>query len=791
MEKTFVSKGSCRGAGKVYQLLKGPSRGEYSLESESLGGEKLPCRLVSLSSDEYVAVFADFAIRQAARIRDSIGNVVCSFTVHPVAKMLESKKNGVLHRELCQRIRNIDAFGPNSVAPLSLIGFTPHPDGVIVRGMLSPDIVEDCVFVAAYDCKGRQLGVTSPVTGQSSSSGANAPHFSVALPPVEGFLALSTLDSCGNQLGVFACYKKDAVEQNYKSLTRSFSNASNEPRYDVWLSRNLLNGRQAEKQRMEKFEEGPLFSVIVPLFKTPTVFFREMADSVLSQTYSNWELILVNSTPEIVELKELVSEYLSLDSRVKLVELKSNLGITENTAEGIKVAQGDYCCFFDHDDVLEQDILFEYAKAIVNNPSIDLLYCDEDKLCPDGTLAGPTFKPDFSLDMARDNNYVCHLLTVKASALKEIEPSGKELDGAQDHAMVLKIAELGGTIHHVPKLLYHWRISETSTAANADSKPYATTAGILAVQQHLDRCGIAAHVGCAHGRAFRYAPNYEVADDTFCSVIVAANEAGGALSHCIAGLSGSDFGNAEFVFVCPALLSDEVADLASRHLDKVTVCPREDKFNKFVWRNAGARSASGNVLVFLDNGASAVEPTWLNNLAGFAQRADVGVVGTMTCDANGIVQQAGLSHVNDNIIRLSHGLHRDDPGYIFYPMTVRDVEAVDGACQAMSRSAFNSIGGYDESYLQSYADVDLCFKAAAAGLKVIYTPEAAIMVGVSETGLGDIACGSPDKFKDKARLLANWAEAFTKSDKWFSPHFSKEPRFAERYKFDPLGEALL
>ncbi len=788
MAKKFVSKGSCRGAGKVYQLLEGPSKGGYTLEAKSSSGEKLPCRLVPLGAGEYVAVFADFAIKQSAILRDSQGGAVYTFAVHPVAKMLESKKNGLLQRELCQRIRNIDAFGPNSVSPLSLNGFTPHPDGVIVRGILSSELVMSSVSVVAYDRKGRVLGSIDPKSDRSCLSTLNNVSFSMLLPVVKGFLVLAVTDSHGHHLGVFACYKKDMIKWTYEGLERSFSNASNEPRYDVWLSQNLLNGRQAEKQRGESFEDGPCFSVIVPLYKTPLNFFREMADSVLAQTYGNWELILVNSTPEILELKELVSEYLELDSRIKLVELESNRGITENTAEGIKVAQGDFCCFFDHDDVLEQDILFEYAKAIGADPSIDLLYCDEDKLHPDGTLANPTFKPDFSLDMARDNNYICHLLTVRTSAMQKIEPSGKELDGAQDHAMVLKIAELGGTIHHVPKLLYHWRISETSTAANADSKPYATTAGILAVQQHLDRCGLVAHVECAHDRAFRYAPNYEVAADTACSVIVATEGENEALSRCIEGLACTELDGIECVLVCPAERADRVKELVCRRLDKVRICSREGEFNKFAWRNAGAQVASGNVLVFLDDDAGAFEPTWLRNLAGFAQREDVGVVGTMTCDIDGIIRQAGLSHVGSDVIRLSHGLHRDDPGYIYYPMTVRDVEAVDGACQAVSRSAFERIGGYDEAYAETCADLDLCYKVAKAGLKVIYTPEAAVAVGDRDPACGGIANGSVAQVKDKARLLSSWAEVFAKDDKWFSPHFSKDPRLAERYKFESLEE---
>ena len=192
-----------------------------------------------------------------------------------------------------------------------------------------------------------------------------------------------------------------------------------------------------------------------------------------------------------------------------MVELEENLGISENTNAGIAVATGDFVCFFDHDDVLEPSILFEYALAVNERPDTDLIYCDEDKLLPDGTLSQPFFKPDFSIDLLRNNNYVCHMLTVRRSLLQEIEPNTREYDGAQDHNLTLRASERARHVAHVARVLYHWRISPTSTAGNAGTKSYASEAGLRAVREHLERVGLPAEVSLAD-RPFTYRVIYDV-----------------------------------------------------------------------------------------------------------------------------------------------------------------------------------------------------------------------------------------------------------------------------------------
>ena len=594
----FNNKLNCRGDGKLYLLYEAASVFPDAVESQSPNGQILPARIIPFSETEFVVILADFDVDQSVSFF-SDGNTVYQRCINPGKISLESKLNGLLRAEHCGQFRNIDRSGIHALASIQIENFIPCDDGLIVRGVLSGT---DCLKgdrIIAFNEEARVVGESLLLNNFFFDSNPGFVNFSLRIPEVGNSLCICMHRASGH-LDTFINLKKDMLKELCDEADREHVCAFDQPRYLSWFSGRRLTGSDAIAQSKIEFTYQPLFSIIVPLFKTPLNFFRDMADSVIAQTYSNWELILVNSTPDYDGLSDLVSEYVDADSRIKVTVLEGNLGITENTNVGIKMAKGEYLCFFDHDDVLEPNILFEYACALNQNADINLLYCDEDKLLPDGSLAHPTFKPDFSLDMARDNNYICHLLTVKRACLDRIDLSNSELDGAQDHAMVLKIAELGGTIHHVPKILYHWRISENSTAGNSDSKPYATLAGIKAVQEHLDRCGIKATVVNSHNRAFRYSPIYDVPSSESCSLIVTTRGNSSVLSTLVSSINDTDFDDLEVVFVCSRDTEAAVQQSSSGLRCRYIVHALDDPFNMSGWRNAGALAAHGEQFAFLN-----------------------------------------------------------------------------------------------------------------------------------------------------------------------------------------------
>ena len=754
-------------------------------------GHELPSRLVKMDSDEFVVILSDFAVNQELVFLDGDSQIIERKMVSPKVMAIESKANGLLHKELCARIRNIDRSGLKCLSSITPQRLIPCEGGFIVRGVVTTTELLSIEKIVAYNEVGKFVGESSNICADVLSCESGVLSFSVTIHEPVGGLCLAAVDECNRQTGAFINFKKDFFYGLCEDNTALYCNAYDDGRYQSWLSSHRLTSIEASAQRKRKFANHVLFSVVVPLYKTPLNFFVDMVESVVSQTYSNWELVLVNSTPEEQELHDKVLEYAARDSRIRFIDLEGNLGITENTNKGIAISEGDYLCFFDHDDVLEPDILFEYAMAIENNPEISLLYCDEDKLLQDGTLANPTFKPDFSLDMVRDNNYICHLLTVKRALLDMVERSDKTLDGAQDHAMVLKISELGGEIHHVSKILYHWRISETSTAGNSDAKPYVAQAGIRAVQQHLERIGLDAGVTSSHGRAFRYSLHYTVGDQTTCSLIVATKGDDALVKAFIDAVNDADFKNIEIIFVCSAEKIDAVNAVASGSRHSFHCVAMDAEFNIAAWRNAGAQMAAGDVLVFVHDDIRPVERSWINVLAGFALREDVGAVGTMTCDNDGVIQQAGYSFVGDEIISLSKGIHCTSPGYLFFPLTVRDVAAVSGVCMAVSARNFKRLGGFDESFKLDYSDVDFCFKADNENLKVIYTPEAQLFHSANIESNLVFKRRSHRHFEDKAVLIGKWSAKFSKGDKWFSPYFSSNPQDAELYKLGGLDQMFV
>ncbi len=787
----FSNKGNCRGDGKYYMLFACGAVAPARVACYAPGGRELPSRLVSMDAGEFVVILADFTVNQELIFFDSDSGVIERRAISPKAMAIESKANGLLHKELCARIRNIDRSGLKCLSSITPQRLIPCEGGFIVRGVVATTELLTVDKVVVYNEAGKVVGESRSLTAGAVASEAGVLSFSVTVNDVVESMCLAAVDDNGEQTGAFVNFKKDLFHGLCEASVALYCNAYDDARYQTWLSSHRLTSLEAAAQRKREFVDASLFSVVVPLYKTPLNFFIDMVESVVAQTYSNWELILVNSTPEEAALHDKVLEYAARDSRIRFIDLEGNLGITENTNKGIAISKGDYLCFFDHDDVLEPDILFEYAMAIESNPDINLLYCDEDKLLPDGTLANPTFKPDFSLDMVRDNNYICHLLTVKRSLLDKVERSDKALDGAQDHAMVLKISELGGEVHHVPKILYHWRISETSTAGNSDSKPYATLAGIKAVQQHLERVGLDAEVTSSHGRAFRYSPHYAVGDQTTCSLIVATKGDDALVKAFIDAVNDTDFKNIEIIFVCAAEKVDAVSAAASESRHSFRCVAMDTEFSMAAWRNAGAQMAAGDILVFVHDDIRPAEHSWINVLAGFALREDVGAVGTMTCDDDGVIQQAGYSFVGDEIICLSKGIHCSSPGYLFFPLTVRDVAAVSGVCIAVSARNFKKLGGFDESFKLDYSDVDFCFKADSENLKVIYTPEAQLFHSANiESGLA-FKRRSHKHFEDKAVLLGKWSDKFSKGDKWFSPYFSSSPQDAELYKLGGLDQMFV
>lgn len=230
--------------------------------------------------------------------------------------------------------------------------------------------------------------------------------------------------------------------------------------------------------------DGPLVSVLTPVFRTPEPVLRECLDSVLLQTYARWELCLVDDGSLQPSLTALLESYARKDSRIRVETRTQNEGIARATNRALSMAKGELVAFLDHDDVLDPHALAYAVTEFRDQPQTDFLYSDEDKLDAAGNRSLPFYKPDWSYELLRSCNYACHFLVARRGLVDGLRDG---FDGAQDYDLILRMSERARRVGHVPHLLYHWRSGPQSTALDVANKPMATSAGVRALQEHLQR----------------------------------------------------------------------------------------------------------------------------------------------------------------------------------------------------------------------------------------------------------------------------------------------------------------
>lgn len=522
---------------------------------------------------------------------------------------------------------------------------------------------------------------------------------------------------------------------------------------------------------------GPLFSIVVPLYKTPIPLFKDMVASVQSQLYRNWELILVNASPDDAELSTAVNSL--NDDRIHVIALDENRGIAANTNAGIEAATGDYIVFFDHDDTLDPFALYKYAKAIDEDSSIDALYCDEDFLNEDGEYTDPHFKSDLNIDLLRCHNYITHLLAVRASYGKDLMLRS-EFDGAQDYDFLLRLVERTQNICHIPDVLYHWRICDTSTTKSANNKSYADDAGRRALQEHLNRCGLDATAELSD-IPFVYHVRYSVLGNPLVSIIIPNKDNIDVLSRCIDSVEKkSAYRNFEIVIVennsVDMSTFDYYRNVQNRYKN-VKVITWTGPFNYSAINNYAVPSTSGDYLLFLNNDVEVIEPHWLEAMIGLCQREDVGIVGAKLLYPDDTIQHAGVMMVKcQNLsdaagpVHVFGNLDRDDPGYKFRAQLVQDLSAVTAACMMTKRSIFVELNGFDETFEVAYNDVDYCLRLRETGKLVVYTPDALLYHYESVSRGADTLPQNAERFmREQGKLRTRWSSYYANGDPYHGP----------------------
>ena len=546
--------------------------------------------------------------------------------------------------------------------------------------------------------------------------------------------------------------------------------------YQKWIEENEPNEEELEEQRKTKFEFEPKISLLVPLYKTPRKFFEELVECLKQQTYSNWELCLGDGTPEE---NEGIKDIIESDERIKYKALNENKGIAGNTNECIKLATGDFIALFDHDDLLPTFSLYEVVKAINENPEVEFLYSDEDKITTmDQPRFDPYFKPDFAPDTLRANNYICHFSVFKKELLEKLGGERSEFDGAQDYDLILRMSEETSNIVHIPKILYHWRVHENSTAkAGETAKPYAYEAGIKVLQAHLKRVGLKGTV--EHGETLgAYRIKYEVEGNPKVSIVIPNKDYISTLKVCLKSIIKlTTYKNYEIVIVENNSEKEETFEyykkIDGKENIRVVYYP-EKQFNYSAIINYGVRHSTGEYIVQLNNDTQLLTPNWLEEMLGFAQREDVGGVGAKLFYPDKTIQHAGviigIGGVAGHVFKdLPKGKH----GYFSKESMIQNLSAVTAACIMTPKSIYDEVGYMNEKYKVAFNDIDFCLKIREKGKLIVYNPYVQFIHYESKSrGLED----TPEKqarFKTEIdRFYENWQDFLDKGD----PYYNKNLR---------------
>ena len=346
-------------------------------------------------------------------------------------------------------------------------------------------------------------------------------------------------------------WKENGLRALIKKSCHKIQGLDNDYDYGEWYELTKPTEEELKAQRETHFEKEPLFSVVIPVYKTPERYLKEMLDSILDQTYGNWEVCIADGSPRGQDVEKVLKKYAQKDSRIRYEILGGNRGISGNTNAALAMAKGEYVILADHDDTIPPQAFYEVAKAINKHPDCDVLYSDEDKLDMDGkALFDPHFKPDFNPDLLTSVNYICHLFVVKKELLDQVGGFRQEFDGAQDYDFIFRCTEQAKEIVHIPQVLYHWRCHQDSTASNPESKMYAFEAGSRAIMAHYERMGIPAErveKGVDYGI---YHTTFKIKGEPLISIIIPNKDHSKDLDVCVRSiLEKSTYRNLEFIIV--------------------------------------------------------------------------------------------------------------------------------------------------------------------------------------------------------------------------------------------------
>lgn len=548
--------------------------------------------------------------------------------------------------------------------------------------------------------------------------------------------------------------------------------------YTKWVSRNDLSTEELKNtinKTIVNFKDTPLISVIMPTYNPKPEWLIESIASVQNQIYTHWELCIADDASTNPAIQQILERFARDDNRIKVVFRNQNGHISAASNSALDLATGEWVALLDHDDLLSDQALFWIVDSINKKPNATVIYSDEDKITEKGQRIFPFFKPDWSPHLALSQAYIGHFACLNSSLIREIGGFDIQLNGAQDYDLWLRAALVASEIAHIPRILYHWRMHESSTALSSDSKPYAHEAGKTAVQRYINSRYPHINTKVIDGdHLFTYKAEFELPSDTLVSIIIPTRDKIDLLQPCIDSiLAISTWSAFEIIVIDNGSTDPETIEYLKRapaQDSRIRVIQANVPFNWSHINNIGANAAKGDVLIFLNNDTEIISSNWIESLSGYALLPDVGLVGALLLFEDGSIQHTGvvvgMGGWADHVYRLQAPVHSGGGPFVS-PVLTRNVLAVTGACMAIARTKFDMLGRFDEDFIVCGSDVELCLRAHNKGFYNVVCTEARLTHLESKTRSSHV----PEN--DFAQSILKYSPyRIEKVDPFFNPNLS-------------------
>ena len=545
--------------------------------------------------------------------------------------------------------------------------------------------------------------------------------------------------------------------------------------YNKWLKENKKD------VIYEELSYRPLISLLIPVYNINRKFLSECLDSILKQTYDNFEICLVDDCSTLEEVKETLEEYKNKDKRVKVKYRKTNGHISKATNDALKIARGEYIGLIDDDDLLDKDALYEVVKVLNNNKSIDMIYTDEDKLDPNGNYCDPHFKPDYSPDTLLSLNYICHFTVIRKKFVLDVGGFEVGLEGSQDYDLFLKVVEKTNNIYHIPKILYHWRMVEGSTSMTISNKSYATDKGKIAIENALKRRKIKGHV-IKDDISTYYRVVYDYDEEPLISIIIPTRDYVDILKKCIDSIyEKTTYKNFEIIIANNDSREKETLaffkEYKKKHKNfKVVDCIMEFNYSKI--NNIAVNKSKGEYIVLLNNDTEIISKDWLSIMVGYAMQNHIGVVGPKLLYPDYTVQHAGVILGLGGVASHAYiGANRDDLGMYGRLRVPYNYSADTAACLMVKKSKYLEVGGLEEDLKVAYNDIDFNIKLLKKGYYNVFLPQVELLHYESKSRGLDTTSEKYKRFLVESKYMYNKWNDELNNDQFYNPNFSKKGWF--------------